>query len=37
MQGNMIDLWKYRATSEERNFIERNQGSNFLGGGLGNR
>ena len=27
--GTMVDLWRYRATSRERNF-STNQGCNFL-------
>ena len=33
----MIDLWRYRATSGERNFIELIKAPNFLGGSFSNR
>ena len=40
MHCRIVDLWRYRGSSGERNFIERikaNQGSNFLGGTFSNR
>ena len=30
MHGRIVDLWRYRATSEEENFIEQIKASIFL-------
>ena len=30
MHGRMVDLWRYRASSGERNFVERIKASIFL-------
>ena len=37
MQNRMVDLEGYRAAAGEKNCIERNQGSNLLGGSFSNR